>query len=210
MARVLGAVDVSGYSTAGRDRGVPGRSYRSRHGPELLVSAMRETSPRWNEAGGRLFRPVRPGLLAVLEGLRTAGLAGWRAGHAADDLRRRCAELRRSFAGYDLVPLAGQHTGVCFDARAAGLCVLRWAAPHGIRVTGTRFLTDIRYGAGRVLNIAVHELLHPPWPKGHPAKGRLDALAAAPFPGGPLRRPGPGGRLQHAGQLRRGGRGPGA
>jgi hypothetical protein len=32
-----------------------------------------------------------------------------------------------------------------------------------------------------VLNIAVHELLHPPWPPGHPVKGCLDALAADPF-----------------------------
>ena len=138
--------------------------------PELLVSAMRETSPRWNEADDRLFRSVRPALLAVLEGLRAAGLAHWWAEHAADDLRRRCGELRESFAGYDLVPLVEQHTGVCFDARAVELCVLRWAAPHGIRVTGTRFLTDVRYDADRVLNIAVHELLHPPWPKGHPVK----------------------------------------
>jgi hypothetical protein len=149
--------------------------------PELLVSAMRETSPRWNEADDRLFRSVRPALLAVLEGLRAAGLADWWAERAADDLRRRCGELYRSFGDYDLVPLVEQHTGVLFDARAVELCVLRWAAPHGIRVTGTRFLTDIRYDADRVLNIAVHELLHPPWPKDHPVKGRLDALAADPF-----------------------------
>jgi hypothetical protein len=149
--------------------------------PELLVSAMRETSPRWNEADGRLFRSVRPALLAVLEGLRAAGLTGWWTEHAEDDLSRRCDELRESFAAYDLVPLVEHHTGVVFDARAVELYVLRWAAPHGIRVTGTRFLTDIRYDADRVLNIAVHELLHPPWPKDHPVTGRLDALAADPF-----------------------------
>ena len=149
--------------------------------PELLVSAMRETSPRWNEADDRLFRSVRPALLAVLEGLRAAGLADWWTEHAEDDLSWRCDELRESFAAYDLVPLVEHHTGVSFDARAVELCVLRWAAPHGIRVTGTRFLTDIRYDANRVLNIAVHELLHPPWPKDHPVKGRLDALAADPF-----------------------------
>jgi hypothetical protein len=149
--------------------------------PELLVSAMRESSPRWNQADDLLFRSVRPALLAVLEGLRAAGLADWWAGHAEEDLRRRCGELRESFAGYDLVPLVEQHTGVRFDARAVELCVLRWAAPHGIRVTGTRFLTDLRYDAGRVLNIAVHELLHPPWPDGHPVKSRLDALAADRF-----------------------------
>ena len=62
-----------------------------------------------------------------------------------------------------------------------GRAGLRWAAPHGIRVTGTRFLTDVRYDADRVLNIAVHELLHPPWPQGHPVKDSLDALAADPF-----------------------------
>ncbi len=149
--------------------------------PELLVSAMRETSQRWNEADDRLFRSIRPALLAVLEGLRTAGLADWWAGHVEAALQRRCGELRQSFADYDLVPLVEQHTGVSFDARAVELCVLRWAAPHGIRVTGTRFLTDVRYDADRVLNIAVHELLHPPWPPGHPVKDRLDALADDPF-----------------------------
>jgi len=149
--------------------------------PQRLAEAMQEASPRWNEADDRLFRSIRPALLAVLEALRAAGLAQWWAGHAKDDLVRRCGELRESFAGYDLVPLVEQHTGISFTARAVELCVLRWAAPHGIRVTGTRFLTDIRYDAGRVLNIAVHELLHPPWPKDHPAKSRLDALAGDPF-----------------------------
>jgi hypothetical protein len=149
--------------------------------PELLVSTMRETSTYWNETDDKLFRSVRPALLAVLEGLRAAGLAEWWAEHAEGDLRRRCSELYQSFIAYDLVPMIEQCTEISFDAKAVELCVLRWAAPHGIRVTGTRFLTDVRYDADTVLNIAVHELLHPPWPKGHPVKGRLDALAADPF-----------------------------
>jgi hypothetical protein len=149
--------------------------------PELLASAMRDGSPHWSEADERLFRSVRPALLAVLEGLRAADLAGWWAEHAADGLRRRCGELQRSFAGYDLVPLVEHHTGVRFDTRTVELCVLRWAAPHGIRVTGARFLTDVRYDADLVLDIAIHELLHPPWPPGHPVRDRLDTLAADPF-----------------------------
>lgn len=114
-------------------------------------------------------------------GMRAAGLAQWWAERAEGDLRRRCDELRESFAAYDLVPLVERHTGTVFDARAVELCVPRWAASHGIRVTGIRFLTDVRYNADTVLNIALHELLHPPWPKGHPVKGCLDALAADPF-----------------------------
>jgi hypothetical protein len=44
------------------------------------------------------------------------------------------------------------------------------AWPRRIRVTGTRFLTDVGYRAGTVLNIAAHELLYPPWPTGHPTR----------------------------------------
>lgn len=149
--------------------------------PDLLAVAMRERSAHWTEADDRLFRSVRPALLAVLEGLRAADLAAWWTEHAEDDLSRRCAELREAYAPYDLVPLVEQHTAISFDARAVELCVLRWAAPHGIRVTGTRFLTDIRYRTDQILNIAVHELLHPPWPNGHPVRDRLDALAGDPF-----------------------------
>lgn len=149
--------------------------------PQSLATAMRATSAHWNEADDQLFRSVSPALAAVLEGLRAAGLADWWAGQAQGALRRRCDELGQALAGYDLVPLVERHTGTSFPDRAVELCVLRWAAPHGIRVTGTRFLTDVRYDAGLVLTIAVHELLHPPWPPGHPVKDRLDALAADPF-----------------------------
>jgi hypothetical protein len=44
------------------------------------------------------------------------------------------------------------------------------AWPRRIRVTGIRFLTYVRYRADTVLNIAAHELLHPPWPTGHPTR----------------------------------------
>lgn len=71
-------------------------------------------------------------------------------------------------------PAAAQAVRIC------ALRVLRWAAPHGIRVTSTRFLTDVRYDADRILDIAVHELLHPPWPSGHPVKDRLDVLTPGP------------------------------
>jgi hypothetical protein len=43
-----------------------------------------------------------------------------------------------------------------------------------VAAVADRFLTDVRYEADRVLNIAVHELLHPPWPQGHPVKDSLD------------------------------------
>ena len=149
--------------------------------PRLLASAMRETSDHWSNADEQLFDRVRPALVQVLVGLRDAGLAEWWEESARPHLERRCAHLRRELSSYDLVPLVEHHTGAPLAARQVELCVLRWAAPHAIRVTGVRFLGDVRYHTSLLLNNAVHELLHPPWPANHPVKGVLDGLSEDPF-----------------------------
>ena len=110
-----------------------------------------------------------------------AGLAQWWAEHAEADLRRRCEELRESFAEFDLVPLVERHTGVRFDDRAVELCVLRWAAPHGIRVTGTRFSpTGVMRPAGSS-TLPCTSCCTRRGRQDHPVKGPLDRLAADPF-----------------------------
>jgi hypothetical protein len=149
--------------------------------PDLLIDAMRETSNHWSEADEQLFARVRPALVEVLRCLQSAGLAEWWAEHAEPQLQHRCGELRQELISYDLVPLVEHHTRAALPARQVELCVLRWAAPHAIRVTGVRFLGDVRYDTQVLLNNAVHELLHPPWPAHHPVTGLLEALSDDPF-----------------------------
>jgi len=108
--------------------------------PDLLPDAMRETSDHWTEADEQLYRGVRPAFLAVLGGLGAARLADWWTEHVESQLQQRCGELSEQLAPYDLVPLVERHTGAALPARHVELCVLRWAAPHAIRVVGVRFL----------------------------------------------------------------------
>jgi hypothetical protein len=105
----------------------------------------------------------------------------WWSEHAEPALTRRSEELTAAFGQHDLVSLVEQHTHRPLSSREVDVRVLRWAAPHAIRVTGTRFLVDVRYREQTVLNNAVHELLHPPWPNDHPVKESLAALASEPF-----------------------------
>ncbi len=142
---------------------------------------MRETSDHWTEADEQLYRNVRPALLAVLLGLRAAGLADWWTEHAEPQLRQRCGELGEQLAPYDLVPFVERCTKVALPAGQVELCVLRWAAPHAIRVTGVRFRGDVRYDTRVLLDNAVHELLHPPWPADHRVKRLLRDLSDNPF-----------------------------
>ena len=41
--------------------------------------------------------------------------------------------------------------------------VLYYAQPHGIKITGTKFITDIAYPVNVVIQNAAHEMLHPPY-----------------------------------------------
>lgn len=41
--------------------------------------------------------------------------------------------------------------------------MLYYSQPHGIKITGTRFLTDVAWPFEIVLRNAVHEMMHPPY-----------------------------------------------
>lgn len=149
--------------------------------PEMLPRLMQDTSPHWSQADEDLFRRARPHLLSALTGLRAAGLAEWWLEHAEAELRSRCAQLRPVLGPHDLVPLVERYAGISLPGRWVELCILRWAAPHAIRVTGVRFLGDVRYDSSTLVNNAVHELLHPPFPAQHPVVEQLHNMSTDPF-----------------------------
>ncbi|MGC1184748.1 MAG: hypothetical protein WBA31_06300 [Candidatus Dormiibacterota bacterium] len=149
--------------------------------PDRLAQRMREISDHWSGGDEQLFLTVCGSVRSVLTALRDLGLFDWWATSAEPLLQRRCAELTKALGSYDLVPLVERHTGIALPSRKVELCVLRWAAPHAIRVTGVRFLGDVRYSEQVILSNALHELLHPPWPNDHPATRALLGMATDPF-----------------------------
>lgn len=148
---------------------------------EVLPRLMWQRSAHWSVEDEALFRSTRPALLIVLRWLRDVGLAHWWAENAVNSLEQRCRTLAAEVCGYELLPLIECRTGIELQASVVEVCLLRWAAPHAIRVTGVRFLTDVRYPATIILNNSVHELLHPPWPDGHPVSSQLADLAGDSF-----------------------------
>lgn len=148
---------------------------------ETLPDLMRRRSAHWNSTDDSLFRQVQPALETALRGLLDLGYATWWERHARPGLLARCTDLAQELPGADIIGLVEAHTRLALESDHVEVCVLRWAAPHAIRVTGVRFLADVRYPGAVTLANAVHELLHPPWPAGHPVQAMLDALAADPF-----------------------------
>jgi hypothetical protein len=59
--------------------------------------------------------------------------------------------------------------------------VLGYVSPHGVRVVGWHFLTDVAFPAEVTIKTALHELLHPPFPRVGEIDQRLSVLEADPF-----------------------------
>jgi hypothetical protein len=50
--------------------------------------------------------------------------------------------------------------------------MLYYSQPHGIKITGTRFLTDVAWPFRIVLRNAAHEMMHPPYDLAHDSELR--------------------------------------
>lgn len=55
-----------------------------------------------------------------------------------------------------------------------------FAAPHGIRIAGRRYVSDVRYEPELTLRIAIHEMFHPPY-RLEDVKAEADGLIADPL-----------------------------
>jgi hypothetical protein len=130
--------------------------------PEALKSNLRQTV-YFTEGGWRLFLSVRGELRTILASFREMGFADYWARHVLPRLAREAAALERRLAEYDVAGEVEAHLGFALPSDRITVYLLHFARPHGIRVTGSRFIADVSYPFPEVLRNAVHEMLHPPF-----------------------------------------------
>jgi hypothetical protein len=120
-------------------------------------------SPYYSEPGWAQYQTLRGELSCVFQWLQAIGFeAEW---HAAirPKVERRIAELAAEVAGYDVVGEIEARLGRRLESDPVVIYLLYYVKPHGIKITGMRFLTAIDYPLRVVVHNAIHELLHPPY-----------------------------------------------
>ncbi|WNZ60852.1 hypothetical protein QEG98_33745 [Myxococcus sp. MxC21-1] len=104
----------------------------------------------------------------------------WRAEYLPQ-VEQAIAQLGVQLAPHDVVGWDEDVLGRALHVEELNAHVLKFVKPHGIRVTGWNFLTDLTYPLSVTVKTAVHELLHPPFKREGAIDARLTALEADPY-----------------------------
>lgn len=137
----------------------------ARH-PAGLEASLR-ASPFWSKESWDRFRRVRPTVISALEAMHRAGFETLWA-HYLGDPNERVATMRADLARYDVLSEQERLIGHPLQGGHIEVILLWFSRPHGIRIQGGRFLTNIGYPTTVVLRNATHEPLHPPFDASDP------------------------------------------
>jgi len=159
------------FSTVG-DETLP-EMIRTAHESSAMKLALEKTE-YWDEGEWRNYEAARPALEDALKALDRVGFAAYWEANAKPRIEKRIAELTRDLPRYDIVGLIEADLGFRLPSHAITVYLLAYSEPHGIRITGLRFLTHESYPFEIVLHNAVHESMHPPYHLSDP--GVQDAI----------------------------------
>lgn len=130
--------------------------------PEKLREALSKT-PYWSEDGWTRFNSIRDDLRVILNWYKQIGFEAYWREHARPEASAKAAKMLARVRQYDVVPLVEQHLGQPLESDTITVYMLNYSQPHGIKITGTRFLTDVAWPFEIVVRNSVHEMMHPPY-----------------------------------------------
>jgi hypothetical protein len=154
---------------------------RTAHDSAAMEAALKKT-PYWSADGWQNYEEARPALELALRALDRVGFTSYWVTNTRPKIERRIAELSAELPKYNIIPVIESYLGFPLPSRMITVYLLAYSEPHGIRITGLRFLTHVSYPFRIVLHNAIHESMHPPYHTDDPEVGEaLDLLAHDPL-----------------------------
>src|SRR5579863_1050691 len=146
-----------------------------------MRAALMQTS-YWDADAWARYERARPTLIAALTALQRVGFPAYWETKVRPSIEKRIKELAPALPKYNIVPAIENVLGKPLPSNRITVYLLNYSEPHGIRITGTRFLTHVSYTFSIVLHNAIHEMMHPPYDLKDPAiRHAVDQLAAEPM-----------------------------
>lgn len=167
------------YSAVG-DETLP-EMIHTAHDSSAMEAALRKT-PYWSEDGWKQYDKARPALEVALRALDRVGFSAYWTQSSRLTAEKRIAEIAGDLPRYNIIPTIEQLLGSALPSNTITIYLLNYSEPHGIRITGLRFLTHVSYPFSIVLHNAIHETMHPPYDSNDPAvKNAIELLGKDPL-----------------------------
>jgi hypothetical protein len=155
------SAELALYYSAVEDETLP-EMIRTAHDSAWMEAALKKTS-YWSADEWQNYEAARPALEVALRALDRVGFPAYWAANARPKIEKRIAELAPQLPKYNIIPVVESYLGFPLSSRTITVYLLAYSEPHGIRVTGLRFLTHVSYPFSIVLHNAIHEPMHPPY-----------------------------------------------
>jgi hypothetical protein len=126
-----------------------------------------KATPYYSEDGWKVYEESRGDLELAFKALKRIHFeADWE-----QQIRPRIEKARAAFMQdlpkYNVIPKIESVLGAPVPSNKITVYLLYYSQPHGIKITGTRFLTHYSYPFRIVLRNAIHEMMHPPYDLAH-------------------------------------------
>lgn len=140
-------------------------------------------SSYYNETGWKLYESVREDLRTVFLFLKSIKFEDYWQRKILPVVERKIAAVEKDLPKYNVIAEVERLLGFRLSSNKLTVFMLYYSVPHGIRITGIRFITDAAYPFNIVMRNAVHEPMHPPFnlAHDHELKEALDTLRADAF-----------------------------
>lgn len=149
---------------------------------ELMKNALVQTT-YYSKGGWKLYESVRVDLRAIFLFLKEIGFADYWKQHVLPKVEQHISTFERKLVDYNVVTEVEGRLGFALPSDMITIYMLYFAQPHGIRITGARFIADVSYPFTVILQNALHEMMHPPYDLAHDVELReaLNSLKSDSF-----------------------------
>jgi hypothetical protein len=122
-----------------------------------------KATPYYDDDQWRVYDASRPDLEIAFGALKRIHFEEDWEKHAKPAIDQAIAAIAKDLPKYNVIEAVESVLGVPQSSNRITVYLLYYSQPHGIKVTGTRFLTHYSYPFRIVLRNAIHEMMHPPY-----------------------------------------------
>lgn len=109
------------------------------------------------------YNPIRDELKIIFLFLKDIGFESYWKENIRPQVLKKIAKIGPELHNYNVITEVEQFLGHPLASNQITVYLLYYTQPHGMKITGTRFITDVSYPVSIVVSNAVHEMMHPPY-----------------------------------------------